>query len=198
MRILLLYNNECALELVTMLEKIGHIVKTCDFKIDINYFNNNSFDLIISYTYRYIINKDVIKIFKDKCINIHNSYLPFNKGTNPNLWSILEGTPKGVTIHWVNEKVDDGDIIAQRLVDFDEKDTLMSSYYKLDTVAKELIIQILPYFSYWKKMSKKSISDGTYHSLSQSKKLLNLINNSYSIMIKDLKLFIKMKLLDYL
>ena len=191
MRILLLYNNECALELANMFSVIGHEVEICDKKIDIDYLNNNVFDLIISYTYRYIISKDIINTYRDKLINIHNSYLPFNKGTSPNLWSIVERTPKGVSIHYISEKIDMGDIIAQRLVSFDDNDTLLTSYYKLDAVAKELIIQLLPFFDKWKQMSKKSIGNGSYHNLYESKALLDSINNDYNIKIKDLELLVK-------
>ena len=50
----------------------------------------------------------------DRVVNLHIAYLPYNRGADPNLWSVLEDTPAGVSIHYVDEGVDTGDIIAQR------------------------------------------------------------------------------------
>ena len=86
-------------------------------------------DFIISYNYKYIISKEIIDYVKGKAINLHISFLPYNRGSHPNIWSFLEATPKGVTIHYVNEGIDTGDIIVQKEVFIDEdKETLKSSY----------------------------------------------------------------------
>src|SRR5688500_18057136 len=76
-------------------------------------------DLIISYSYRHIIKKDVLAKYPGKFINLHIAYLPFNRGADPNLWSVIEGTPSGVTIHVIDDGIDTGPIIAQRLVAID-------------------------------------------------------------------------------
>ena len=185
MRILLLYNNDIALELAAMLRNIGNSVEVLNKNVDKSIFEFKKFDLIVSYTYRYIIKLDIIELYKNRIVNIHNSYLPFNKGTSPNLWSIIDNTPKGVTIHFVNDKIDDGDIITQQLVEFDYNDTLCSSYFKLDYVAKKLLIQIIPYFNKWKDMSKRSNYKGTYHNNKQSLVLLEIIKYNYNLKIKE-------------
>lgn len=56
-------------------------------------------------------------------INTHPSYLPFNRGKYPYYWSIVEGTPFGVTIHKVDEGVDTGGILWQRLISVSPTDT---------------------------------------------------------------------------
>ena len=61
------------------------------------------YDFIISFGYRHIIKEDIIDKFINKIINLHISYLPYNKGADPNLWSYLENTPKGVTIHYIDK-----------------------------------------------------------------------------------------------
>ena len=69
---------------------------------------------------------------------MHISLLPWNRGYHPNIWSFLEDTPKGVTIHYINEGIDTGDIIVQKEIVIDEdKETLKSSYeilHEKDTV----------------------------------------------------------------
>ena len=57
-------------------------------------------------------------------INLHISLLPWNRGSDPNLWSFLDDTPKGVSIHHIDAGVDTGDVIAQREVPLGLEGTL--------------------------------------------------------------------------
>lgn len=101
----------------------------------------NKFDFIISYGYRHIIRKTVIDHFGCLAINLHCSLLPWNRGADPNLWSFLEDTPKGVTIHCIDEGIDTGKILAQREVAFELSETLHSSYEKLSFAMEKLFIE---------------------------------------------------------
>jgi len=96
-------------------------------------------DFIISYNYKYIISKEIIDFVHGKAVNLHISYLPYNRGYHPNVWSFLEDTSKGVTIHYIDEGIDTGDIIVQKKVFIDEnKETLKSSYEILHNEIQEL------------------------------------------------------------
>ena len=55
-------------------------------KIDLNQINNKNIDLIISNGYPYKINKNIINKYKNKIINIHASFLPWEKGIGANLF----------------------------------------------------------------------------------------------------------------
>ena len=95
----------------------------------------NSFDTIISYGYRFKIDEKLIKKNKN-LINLHISFLPFNRGAHPNFWSFIENTPSGVSIHKIDKGIDTGDIINQKLIDFDilknkKKLTFSYTYKKL-------------------------------------------------------------------
>ena len=81
-------------------------------------------DFIISYGYRHILKKDILDKFPNMAINLHISLLPWNRGADPNLWSFLEDSPKGVTIHYLDYGIDTGDILAQQKVDYIPEDTL--------------------------------------------------------------------------
>ncbi len=98
------------------------------------------FEFIISYGYRHIITPDVIALFPRKIINLHISFLPWNRGADPNLWSWIDGTPKGVTIHHIDEGVDTGDIIVQTLVTMPRRQTLATSYNLLHEAIIDLFI----------------------------------------------------------
>lgn len=89
-------------------------------------------DIAISAYFGYILKPDFLRLFPQGCINIHPALLPYNRGAYTNVWPIIEDTPAGVTIHYVDESVDTGDIIAQREVDVLSTDTGETLYRRLE------------------------------------------------------------------
>lgn len=87
------------------------------------------FDLLVSFGYRHILNADVLDTTPG--VNLHVALLPWNRGADPNLWSWLEDTPKGVTVHWLTAGLDKGPVVAQHEVDLDPAATLASTYGRL-------------------------------------------------------------------
>ena len=92
----------------------------------------------LSVMFDYILRAEFLALFAKGVINLHPSLLPFNRGQYPNVWSIVEGTPAGATIHYIDEGIDTGDIIAQREVVVEPIDTGRSLYAKLETCCVEL------------------------------------------------------------
>jgi len=137
-------------------------------------------DIIISYNYKYLIREDIID--KNKIINLHISYLPYNRGAHPNIWSHIENTPKGVTIHFIDKGIDTGDIIVQKKVYLDKNLSLKQSYNKLHFHIQMLFKQ--HFTNLFKITPKKQKSKGTFHLAKEIKKL-NIPN--YDITIKKLK-----------
>jgi len=121
-------------------------------------------------------------------VNIHNSFPPFNRGADPNIWSVVEGTPRGVTLHYIDAQVDHGEITAQQIVNdiTDETITLRESYDSLDKAAKKMFMSAFPYYPYWGEMSKSAVGVGTYHNVKDGKTVRKFIS-SYNITIRDLK-----------
>lgn len=74
-------------------------------------------DLIINARTRNIYKKEILALPSIGCINVHHGMLPENRGTMCDLWAWYEGRPVGFSIHWMNEKIDDGNIIEVREVD---------------------------------------------------------------------------------
>jgi len=79
----------------------------------------SSYDWVVSYGYKHILKKQHIESSKNLIINLHISYLPWNRGADPNYWSWVENTPKGVTIHAIDKGIDTGDIFIQKEVNFE-------------------------------------------------------------------------------
>ncbi len=129
-------------------------------------------DIAVSVYFGYILKQKFIDIFPRGCINLHPAYLPYNRGANPNIWSIIDGTPAGVTLHYVNEKIDSGDIIAQKPVQVTVYDTGYSLYKKLERMSISLFKEI------WPKIRSREIhsipqkcDEGTYHRVADIRKI---------------------------
>ena len=73
-------------------------------------------DIGISILFGYILFDKFINIFPKGIINLHPSYLPYNRGVYPNVWSIIEKTQAGISLHYINAGIDTGDIISQSKV----------------------------------------------------------------------------------
>ncbi len=101
-------------------------------------------DMGFSVLFNYLLKAEFLEIFPRGVINLHPSLLPYNRGQNPNVWSIIEETPAGATIHYVDEHLDTGDIIAQREVPVEPVDTGESLYRKLEGEALALVKQAWP------------------------------------------------------
>lgn len=136
-------------------------------------------DFLISYRYRYILKKEVLDHFPHRAINLHISLLPWNKGSDPNLWSFLENTPKGVTIHYIDSGLDTGDIIAQKELHLSSDETLKSSYEKLSDAIETLFMSV------WLDIRNGNISSfpqpsgGSYHRKVDKEKYQHLLFLGY-------------------
>jgi len=161
---------------IWLIEQGENVIATTD-KISADYILENQFNFLISYGYRYILKKDVLDLFPDRAINMHISFLPYNRGADPNFWSFIEGTPKGVSIHHLDEGIDTGDIIIQKEVFFDSSDieTLGSSYQKLQIEIQNLFFQNWDLIKTHKAERRPQGGAGTIHKVRDKESLLHLI-----------------------
>ena len=140
MTILFLTNNPpVSSPIFEWLKAIGEDVLFESEPIDIDFIESSNIEFVVSYNYIHIIREDVIDKLLHRIVNLHISFLPFNRGSDPNIWSFIEGTPSGVTIHEVDEGVDTGGILLQQQAFFDiDKETLRSSYNALHQMIQKL------------------------------------------------------------
>ena len=88
------------------------------------------------------INKKILKIAKRPILNLHISYLPCNRGSQPVFWSFVENTPKGITIHEINKEIDMGYIIFRKKYVFKKKNlTLKEAYLFLIKEIEKLYVK---------------------------------------------------------
>ena len=88
-------------------------------------------DIGLSIFWKYTLPQNIFKLFEKGCINFHCSYLPYNRGKNPNVWPIVENTPAGITLHYIDEGIDTGNIISQERINVEPIDTAKDLYEKL-------------------------------------------------------------------
>ena len=102
-------------------------------------------DIIITAAYGQIIPKEILDYPKYGCINVHASLLPKLRGGAPIHRAILNGMDKtGITIMYMNEGMDTGDIISTCEVSINDTDTMSMLHDKLSNMGKDLLITTLP------------------------------------------------------
>ena len=129
-------------------------------------------DIILSIYWRYLLPEDIIKYPKYGCINYHPAMLPYNRGKNPNVWPIIENTPAGVTMHYIDTGIDTGKIIAQKEVAVEPVDTGETLYNKLFRAFKDLFTDTWPSIKNNKIIPKKQQKNkGSFHTSKQFQEL---------------------------
>ena len=102
-------------------------------------------DIIITAAYGQIIPSQILDYPKYGCINVHGSLLPKLRGGAPIHHAIINGDKEaGVTIMYMDKKMDSGDIISQRSINIDDNMILDDLYYKLSILGRDLLIDTLP------------------------------------------------------
>ena len=99
-------------------------------------------DIIFSIYYRKILPKSLINYPKHGCINIHPSALPYYRGPVPTAWAIENGEEKfGITIHYMDEGIDTGDILVQHIYEIGKDETGYELYTRAMKLGSQLLIE---------------------------------------------------------
>lgn len=102
-------------------------------------------DIIITCAYGQIIPKIIIDTPKLGCINVHASLLPELRGGAPIHRAIMNGLKEtGITIMYMDEQMDSGDIISQKSIDIQDEDNLETLSNKLMDIGANLLLETLP------------------------------------------------------
>jgi methionyl-tRNA formyltransferase len=145
----------------------------------INLLKSFNIDYIISIHFPFIIPKDILSIPKIGTINLHPSFLPFNKGWHTPTWAIYEKTPFGATLHWVDEGIDTGDIIIQKKVDISSADTADSLYQKAIQAELEIMKEFVLLIKKGELPRIKQQGSGTIHFKSDIEKIRKINIDEY-------------------
>ena len=123
-----------------------------------------SFQLGLTAWWPYILKQPLISLPKKGFINFHPSFLPHNRGKHYNFWAIVEEAPFGVSLHFVDEHVDTGDIVVQRRIEYDWSDTGETLYWKAQDSMVKLFVESYPTLrSLHIPRKRQNSSEGSFH-----------------------------------
>lgn len=110
--IYLLDNNK---EIIKFANKFKIKLIRKNFNSFIKNIEINQFDWLLNIWGHKILKKDFLNKFKNN-LNLHPSYLPYNRGRDPYYFSIIDNTPIGVCIHRMDETVDGGKYFIRKKI----------------------------------------------------------------------------------
>lgn len=115
-------------------------------------------DLIVTAAYGQLLPKSVLELPKYGCLNVHGSLLPKYRGGAPIQRAIMNGEKEtGITLMYMAEGLDTGDMIARAIVPIEDEDTSGTLFEKLSEAGAKLLLEQLP-----------SILEGTSDRISQN------------------------------
>lgn len=121
------------------------VFQPINIREDNEWLEVNKPDLIVTCAYGQIVPQKVLDIPSLGCINVHGSLLPELRGAAPIQYAILQDLKvTGITIMQMVKKMDAGDMFAKRKVEVSNDDTGDSLFKKMEVVAAELLIEVLP------------------------------------------------------
>lgn len=102
-------------------------------------------EVLFSFYYRQMLKAPLLALASRGALNLHGSYLPAYRGRCPVNWAVLEGqAATGVTLHYMVEKPDAGDLVAQRRILIGLEDTWYDIYLQVATEGRALLAEVLP------------------------------------------------------
>lgn len=121
-------------------------------------------DVFVVAAFGQILSREILDMPRLGCLNIHASLLPKYRGASPIQWAVINGEEKtGVTIMQMNEGVDTGDILYQREIALDKKETGESLFTKLAALGAESIVEALSLLEAGKLVPKAQCEEKATH-----------------------------------
>jgi methionyl-tRNA formyltransferase len=122
----------------------------CEHVKDVNspsvlrWLEEQSTDVVVSVSCPQIFKRPLIDLPRLGCLNLHGAILPNYRGVLPSFWMLANGErTAGVSLFFVNEHIDGGDLCGQRIFEIRDTDTLDSLIRRSKAVAAELVLDAL-------------------------------------------------------
>lgn len=122
-------------------------------------------DYLLMVHYPHILPEEVLEIPKLGTLNLHPAYLPYNRGWHTPTWAILEQTPFGGTLHWVDEGIDTGPIALREEIELRWEDTAHEAYQRALQVELRVLDEAIPLLKKMELPRKPQGPEGTSHNM---------------------------------
>ncbi|MBN1787192.1 MAG: hypothetical protein JW806_02220 [Sedimentisphaerales bacterium] len=145
-------------------------------------------DLIISVSMNQIVKKQILEMPPMRCINVHCAPLPKYAGMSPYVWALANNEDhSAATIHYMEEGLDEGDIIVQEKVSISKNDSAFSLFYRCCLKASEQLLKVVEQIEDGTVTSySQDLEAKTYFSWPTKECIINLRKNGYRLAtIKD-------------
>lgn len=110
----------------------------------INFIKKHSPDILASCFLLEIVKKEVLSLPKNGAINVHPSLIQRHRGIFTSFWALMKKWKRsGATVHYMNEKIDDGDVIIQKKFFVHPSDSIHSIDKKAAALGGKLIVKAL-------------------------------------------------------
>lgn len=120
-------------------------------------------DIAVVCSYNKRFPSELLGLTKDGFINVHPSLLPYYRGGNPYSHTIMNNEAEtGVTLHFMDENFDTGDIICQYRVKIDENETMGTLFNKQNYFSAELLVETLAYYEKNPQLPRVKQPDGEF------------------------------------
>ena len=143
-------------------------------------------DFVVSHLYLHLVRPWALDRFSGRAVNLHNSFLPHNRGWDAVLWSVLEGTPAGVTIHHMDQHYDTGDVIAQREVALSGDLTLKEAWWAVQDELASLFRERWPEIREGDCRARPQPDGGSYHSRSERQSVEHLLTRGWQTTLGEI------------
>jgi methionyl-tRNA formyltransferase len=120
-------------------------------------------DILLSVFYDKILRRHVLELPSVAAVNIHFGLLPYNRGSLPIPWAIIDGNDPGVTMHCMDAGVDTGDIIGQLAVPAGDHETAFDVYARCTTAGVFLFERYFPLLLRGRAPRRAQTAGGTYY-----------------------------------
>lgn len=101
-------------------------------------------DIIVSGYFNQILKKNIIQLPKLKSVNIHLALAQKYRGLNSYFWALARGEMEtGVTFHEIDEGIDTGSVIAQKIVPIDDKESAIALFIRLSRTGAQFFVDSL-------------------------------------------------------
>jgi methionyl-tRNA formyltransferase len=144
-------------------------------------------EFVVSHGYCHRVPAGVLRRFPRRAVNLHNALLPWNRGLDAALWSFVDGTPTGVTIHYMDAGIDTGDVVVQREVRFGRAETLRTAYWRLQTELLALFRKHWPAIRTGNCPASPQLGGGTYHFRSDRGAVAHLLTDGWDTPVNALR-----------
>ena len=147
-------------------------------------------DIILSSGYDRLLRPKTIQKYSQRIINLHAAYLPWARGIGTTLFATILRYPYGVSVHFINEGLDTGNLIARKIVQTEQDDTLRTFYSKLLSATEDLFFESFPKIvsGQTNGVSQEELGEiNTNRSRLQFESVMDICPNGYDTLIADLE-----------